>query len=195
MNINIILGRTKDLEERLCPAEEQIDDIEQYSQRNCLVFLGIDESHDENSDLIVETCNTNLSIDLAVEDIKRSHRLGLKTLKDVATDGNSLGKSLKSSPIIVKFMSYQKQHEVFSAEKKLKGKKITIVKNIMRTRQRIFNVARETVSLKNSWIQDEKIFAKRTDDNKVFTLTKERDLHLINGQLSMSYFYQNYYWK
>ena len=94
MDINIILGRMKDLEERLCRAEEQIDEIEQYFRRNCLVFLGIDESRGVNTDdLIVETCNTNLSVDLAVEDIKRSHRLGPKTLKDVAADGNSLGKA------------------------------------------------------------------------------------------------------
>ena len=138
----------------------------------------------------METCNTNLGVDLAVEDIERSHRLGPKTLQDVAAHGNSLGKSLKSRPIIVKFVSYRKRHEVFSAKKKLKGKKITIVENLTKTRQRIFNVARKTVGLKNSWTQNGKIFAKRTDDNKVFTLTKERDLHHINDQLSMSYLYQ-----
>ena len=47
MDIDVILRRTKDLEERLRRAEEQIDEIEQYSRRNCLVFLGIDESRDE----------------------------------------------------------------------------------------------------------------------------------------------------
>ena len=77
----------------------------------------------------------------------------------------------------------------------LKGQKLAIVENLTRTRQRIFNVARETVGLKNSWTQDGKIFAKRTDDNRVFTLTKERDLHHINGQLSVNCFYQNYYQK
>ena len=151
MDIDVILGRTKDLEERLRHAEEQIDEMEQYSQKNCLVFLGIDESRDENTDdLIVETCNTNLRVDLAVEDIERSHRSGSKTLQDVAADGNSLWKSLKSLPIIVKFISYRKRHEVFSAKKKLKGKKIIIVENLTRTRQRIFNVVTETISLKNS---------------------------------------------
>ena len=79
MDIDIILGRTKLLEERLHHAKEQIYEIEQYTQRNCLVFLVIDESPNENTDdLIVETCNTHLSIDLAVEDIERSHRLGPK---------------------------------------------------------------------------------------------------------------------
>ena len=109
MDIDVILGRTKDLEERLRRPEDQVDEMEQYSRRNCLVFLGTDESCDETTDdLIVETCNTNLSVDLAVEDIERSHRLGPKTLQDVAADGNSLGKSLKSRPIIFKFVSYRK---------------------------------------------------------------------------------------
>ena len=107
---------------------------------------------DENTDdLIVETCKIDLGVDLAVEDIERSHRLGPKSLQDVAADGNSLGKRLKSRPMIVKFLSYRKRHEVFSAKKKLKGQKLAIVENLTRTRQRIFNVARETVGLKNSW--------------------------------------------
>ena len=93
MNMDID-GRTKYLEEGLRRAKEQIDEMEQYSRRNCLVFLGIDESRDENTDdLIAETCNTNLSVDLAVEDIERANRLGSKTLQDVAADGNSLGKA------------------------------------------------------------------------------------------------------
>ena len=86
----------------------------------------------------------------------------------MAANGNSLGKRLKSRPIIIKFLSYRKGHEVFSAKKKLKGQKLAIVDTLTRTRQRIFNIARETVGLKNSWTQDGKIFAKRTDDNRVF---------------------------
>ena len=109
MDIDLILGRTRDLEERLRHAEEQIDEMEQYSRRNCLVFMGIDESRDENTDdLIVEKCDTNLGVDFAVEDIEKSHRLGPKTLQDVAADGNSLGESLKSRPVIVEFVSYMK---------------------------------------------------------------------------------------
>ena len=106
---------------------------------------------------------------MAVEDIERSHRLDPKSLQHVVADGNSLGKRLKSRLIIVKFLSHRKRHEVFSAKKKLKGQKLAIVENVTRIRQRIFDVARETVGLKNSWTQDWKILAKRTDDNRVFT--------------------------
>ena len=118
MNIDVILGRTRDLEERLRRAEEQIDEMEQYSRRNCLVFMGINESRDKNADdLIMETCNTNLGVDLVVEDIERSRGVGPNSLQDVTADGNSLGKRLKSRPIIVKFLSYRKRHEVFCAKK------------------------------------------------------------------------------
>ena len=90
--------------------------------------MSINESQDGNTDdLIVETCNTNPGVDLAVEDIERSHRLGRKSLQDVAVDRNSLGKCLKSRPIIVKFLSYRKRQGIFSAEKKLKGQKLAIV--------------------------------------------------------------------
>ena len=66
------------------------------------MFMGINESRHENTDdLIVERCNTNLGVDLAVEDIERSRRLSPKSLQDVAADGNSLGKRLKSRPVIV----------------------------------------------------------------------------------------------
>ena len=119
--------------------------------------MGINESRDENTDdLISEICNTDLGVDLAVEYIQRSHRLGLESLQDVADDRNSLGKRLKCRPIIVKFVSYRKRHEIFSAKTKLKGQTLAIVENLKRSRQRIFNVAREIVGLKNSWIQDGK---------------------------------------
>ena len=46
MDIDVIVERMRDLEERFRRAEEQIDEMEQYYRRNCLVFMGINESRE-----------------------------------------------------------------------------------------------------------------------------------------------------
>ena len=56
------------LEKQLTKVQTAIDDIEQYSRRNCLIFNGIqeqEESH-ENTDLIVvDICRKNLGVNLS----------------------------------------------------------------------------------------------------------------------------------
>ena len=57
--------------------EEQIDNIEQYSRRPCLVFMGIEEEREENTDkIILEFCRDDLGITLFESQLDRSHRLG-----------------------------------------------------------------------------------------------------------------------
>ena len=56
-DIDSLLERREDLDEKLTHTMEKLDDIEQYSRRNCLLFTGIVEKDDENTDqLILDTC-------------------------------------------------------------------------------------------------------------------------------------------
>ena len=57
--------------------EEQIDNIEQYSRRQCLVSMRIEEEREENTDqIILEFCRDNLGITILGSQLDRSHRLG-----------------------------------------------------------------------------------------------------------------------
>ena len=55
--------------------EEQIDNMEQYSRRQCFVFMGIEEEREENTDqVILEFCKDNLRITVSESQLDRSHR-------------------------------------------------------------------------------------------------------------------------
>ena len=81
-------------------------------------------------------------------------------------------KHQKVRPIIVKFTSYRRRQQEFSANKNLKGKHFGILENLTKTKQRIFNLAKDAVGYKNVWSQDGKLFAKRHDD-RIITITKD----------------------
>ena len=143
------------------------------------------EKDDENTDqLIMDTCREGMGIELNLQDINRSHRIGMKTQREVPPEPEENGqvKHQKVRPIIVKFTSYRRRQQVFSAKKNLKGKHVGISENLTKIRQKIFNLARDVVGYKNVWSQDGKIFAKRHDD-RIITMTKERDLYLIEGRM------------
>ena len=79
-DIDSLLERREDLDEKLTHIMEKLDDIEQYSRRNCLLFTGIVEKDDENTDqLVMDTCREGMGIELSLQDIDRSHRIGMKT--------------------------------------------------------------------------------------------------------------------
>ena len=61
----------------------EIDDLEQYSRRNCLVLHGVNESNNENTnEIIIKTFSEELGVEIKEDDLDRSHRLGKPKRKD-----------------------------------------------------------------------------------------------------------------
>ena len=90
--IDSFLERGEDLDEKLTRIMEKLDDIEQYSRRNCLLFTGIVEKDNENTDqLILDTCRESMGIELSLQDIDRSHRIGMKTQREVLPEPEENG--------------------------------------------------------------------------------------------------------
>ena len=86
--------------------------MEQCSRRKCLLLHGVVETNAEcTDDIIVKTCAEELGINVELENLDRSHRLG-----KVKRNDN------EPQPIIVKFACYAVENKVFSNKKKLKGK-------------------------------------------------------------------------
>ena len=110
--IQFLENRVEILEEEKESQGKEIDDLEQYSRRNCLLLHGVVETNAEcTDDIIIKTCAEELGIDVKQEDLDRSHRLG-----KVKRNDN------KPRPIVVKFARYAVRNKVFSSRKKLKGK-------------------------------------------------------------------------
>ena len=139
-----------------------------------------------------------MGIESSLQGIDRSHRIGMKTQREVLPEPEENGqvKHQKVRPIIVKLTSCRRLQQVFSAKKNLNGKQDGISENLAEIRQIIFNLARDAVGYSNVWSQDGKIVAKRHDD-RIITMTKERYLYLTDGQMGprhfKQYYYQSYY--
>ena len=73
--------------------------------------------------IAIETIFQNLKIDIAPQDIERSHRIG-----------QSMHTGEKLRPVIVKFVRYINRNEIFRNKKKLEGKKILITERLTASR-------------------------------------------------------------
>ena len=110
--IQLLENRVEILEEEKESQGKEIDDLEQYSRRNCLLLHGVVETNAEcTDDIIIKTCAEELGVDVMQEDLDRSHRLG-----KVKRNDN------KPRPIIVKLARYAVRNKIFSNKKNLRVK-------------------------------------------------------------------------
>lgn len=162
----------------------RIDDMEQYTRRNCLKFSGIPENPKDNTDQLVLNVVNNLVLKedeekITIKDISRSHRVG---------KFNSHSHS-RPRDIIVKFVSYRDRARIYGNKRNLKAynnnptKKtdpIYINEALTRTRSELFRKTRELVKLRkinSSWTYDGRIFCKLNGvSGKKVTISSAEDL-------------------
>ena len=138
----------------------RIDDLEQYSRRNCLIVHGIEEKQNENTDdIIVDLIQNKLKTDVKKEEIARTHRLGKR---------NQRGEG-KPRPIITRFISYRQRKKVFDSKKQLKGLKLLVTENLTKKRYSLLQKCFDRYGKKCVWSLDGRIFCKEGDDVLVFT--------------------------
>ena len=150
-------------------AELQIrnDDYEQRSRNECLVIHGIPEAtendaREDTDTLVCDKVNELLGVELSLNDIKRSHRLGVKK----SNNNNQRATRSRSSPaqicrpIIFRLQSYNKRRDIFTSKKHLKSTGITITENLTRTRYDIYRSAIAKFSKENVWTSDGRIIVK-----------------------------------
>ena len=106
------------MNERIEKPERILDRQEQYPHRNCLSLCSIAESECENTDdLVLETLNEKLHVDLTLSDLDRS------TLSDLGRShgiGQKKASGNKSRAAIVKFVSYNLRKRIKKKKKKKK---------------------------------------------------------------------------
>ena len=75
--IQLLENRVELLEEEKESQGKEIDDLEQYSRRNCLLWHGVVETNIEWTDnIIIKTCAEECGIAAKQGDLDRSHRPG-----------------------------------------------------------------------------------------------------------------------
>ena len=91
------------MNEKIEKLERIVDRQEQYSRRNCLLLHGIAEGERENTDeLVSETLNEKMYIDLTPSDLDGTHRIGQKKAS-----------SKKPRAVITKFVRYNTRNFFF----------------------------------------------------------------------------------
>lgn len=166
----------KDLEEeniklkaRVEQLEGRADAAEQYSRRNCLRVAGVPEDQDENTDDYVMKLTGDLGVDVALDDIERSHRVGRPRATGRPRD------------IIVKFASYRVRRRVYGVriQTKVKGfMGVFINEDLTKPRIQLLRKARIMVKaslMKSSWSSDGTILVRDHAD-AVHRIISDSDL-------------------
>ena len=90
---------------------QEVDDLEQYTRRTNVRIYGVAEQPEENTEnLAIDFFKSELNVDVASNDISRSHRVGKKS-------------GAKPRPIIVRFTKHNTKVAVMSRRRVLKERK------------------------------------------------------------------------
>ena len=129
--------------------ETQVDQQTQYSRRNCILFHGIKEEKDEDTNSIfINTVKEEMDIEILTNNLDWSHRIGNHKTK------------IKERPVIAKFVRYNLKHNIFKNNKLLKGKSVSITESLTKNHMAKLNQARENNGFRNVRTSDGKIFFK-----------------------------------
>ena len=163
------------LDEDVNEAVKKLDEIEQYSRLNCLIFAGIKEDSDpsmeDTDEVVINICNTKLGLNITEDSIDRSQRLG--RWHPYTSQSQTESETPKPRAIIVKFMNYHDRSDVFRSKAKLKQTGIAIYENLTSRRLALFNAAKGIVGIKNVWSLDGKVFAMSGGKNVRFIDNKD----------------------
>ena len=100
--------------------EKKLERQEQYSRRNCILIHGLKEEMNRSADdRVLKLFREELSEDVLLADLDRTHRNGKKR-----------DSSCKPHPVIVKFAPYNIREKVFKSKKNSKLK-ILALQNVL----------------------------------------------------------------
>ncbi|XP_077484990.1 uncharacterized protein LOC144095057 [Amblyomma americanum] len=116
--LEIIKSENTRLSRQIETLEARIDDSENRSRRNNLIFYGIPDSNPsetfaDSEGEVIRHCAQHLSLTIHPEEVERAHRLGRHEPN-------------RSRPIIVKFISYKTKDTILSNGRKFKGTKFSV---------------------------------------------------------------------
>ena len=169
---NMCLKQTVlELKNLLENAEKNLNNLEQYSRRECIEINGIPCTHQESTDEIVVALAKQVEVHITTNDISVSH--GLKNFTT----------SQQPSTIIAKFISRKIRNQIFENRFKLKkanpGKIIFIDESLIKTNRKIFSMYRnfkKDNNWKYVWTKQGQTYLKKSDSDKTLKIESICDL-------------------
>lgn len=112
------------LTNRLQTYETCLNNLEQYSRRECVEISGIPEVKEENTDNIVIKVGSLIGLDITKDDISVSHRLPKPSYSAAVREGPraSSNASSRTPNIIVKFVRRETRDHFYKGRKLLRDK-------------------------------------------------------------------------
>jgi hypothetical protein len=131
----------------------EIDNLEQYGRRNCLLFHGVKEqegaatrSQIENTDaIVVSITKEKVGLEISEADLDRSHRLGRKV------PSCNVQSRPRPRPIIVKFLSHNIRFQVYRNKRKLKGLGLGIFESLTKKRAELYSTVSRHPNVCSVW--------------------------------------------
>ena len=152
-------------------AEKSLNNLEQYSRRECIEINGIPSTPEESTDDIVVALARQIGVTITPNDISISHRL-----KKFTT-------SQHPPTIFAKFINQKIRNKIFENRFKLKQanprKMIFINESLTKTNRKIFNVCRNFKKANNwkyVWIKQGQTYLKKSDDDNTLKIESIYDL-------------------
>ncbi|KAG5900234.1 hypothetical protein JTB14_018217 [Gonioctena quinquepunctata] len=128
--------------------EQKIENLQQQAKMTNICIYGMEEK--VNEQLITEFCemiNNNTNLSISNQHIMLAYRIGRKTDQNMR-------------PVIMKFINYDWKITVMKSARSLKGKKIFITEDLIKSGRSLLVEAKAKFGDKNSWCYNGQIFTK-----------------------------------
>lgn len=154
---------------------------EQYSRKNNIRILGLDEDLEENLEAKFISCmKENLDEEIKPEEIEIIHRIGAITRSRAPDREDSRStQPPKPRPVIVKLLSNKTKMRLLVKRRQLKGKKLVILEDMAHDLAKRLKKLKERRSVETAWFTNGKIKYKLKDDARVMELKGWMDLQNI----------------
>ena len=153
---------------------------EQYSWKNNLRILGIDEQEGEDLEGKFISCMRENLGEVKPEEVEIIHPVGPKKFT-VGNAGNSTGdqRSARPRPVIVRLLSNKVKTRLLLKRHQLKGKKVVILEDMAQDLAKRLKKLKGKHSVDSVWFTNGKIKYKLKDDLRIVELKELKDLRHI----------------
>ena len=173
---NDLTIRTCNLEKDNKLLQMAMNDLEQYSRRDCVEIKGIEYTANESTDEIVVNVAKKMGLTLTKADISVSHRLNYQAQE------HSSFHDLQDLPpkIIAKFISRNVRDNFMKNKNKIKKEdRIYINESLTKENRQIFNNClqyKKKHQFKYIWTKNGKTLLKKNDESKAIMISNTDDL-------------------
>lgn len=165
--VNILEQKINFLQGEHDEMKRKLENLEQNTKINLLRIYGIPENNDGN---LMQKVKETLESKLEVKDVTLEHcyRIGQKT-----------NNKNKPRAVVIKFSNTQQRNMVFFNKKLLKGSKIIIMEELVKSKHELLTLAKEKLGKGNVWTINGRIYTKL--NGKRICLKNEDDIINLNN--------------